>query len=137
MSTVSEEERPCVLIVDDEEEVLDAIGRYLSRRDLKVITASSPFEVARLAFLNKPRIIVLDVMMPGLDGEQVSQFLRRTPEVQQTPVIFYSAADEDELRRIAANNEATYVPKTGGFSTLYAEIARLLGRPPKGDSPAD
>lgn len=133
MALVSEEARPCVLIVDDEEEVLEAIGRYLGRRQLQVITASSPFEVARLAFLNKPVLIVLDVMMPGLDGEQVSRFLRRTPEVRETPIVFYSAADEDELRRIAATNDATYVTKTGGFSTLYTEIARILGRPPSGD----
>jgi CheY-like chemotaxis protein len=128
---MAEEETPLVLIVDDDPSVLDGASRYLEKRGLEVVTASSPFEVPRMAFLKKPSVVVLDITMPGLGGEQVSAFLRRTPVVDAIPIVFFSSIDETRLRRIALHTDrAFYALKTGGFKPLYLAVCDALGRAP-------
>ncbi len=121
---------PLVLVVDDDPSVLEGVARYLEKRGFEVVTASSPFEVPRMAFLRKPSVVVLDITMPGLGGEEISGFLRRTPMVDEIPIVFFSSVDEVRLRRISLQlKDASYALKTGGFRPLYEAICRTLGRP--------
>jgi len=116
-----------VLIVDDDPSMLEGASRYLERRGMEVVTAASPFEVPRMAFLKRPDLVVLDITMPGLGGEEVSGFLRKTPQLDSVPIVFFSSVDETRLRRIALHMEgASYALKTGGFRPLHEAIERAL-----------
>jgi two-component system OmpR family response regulator len=131
MGRMAEEEAPLVLIVDDDPSVLEGASRYLEKRGLEVVTAASPFEVPRMAFLKQPSVVVLDITMPGLGGEQVSVFLRKTPVIDSIPIVFFSSVDETRLRRIALHTDrAHYALKTGGFRPLYQAVCEALGRTP-------
>jgi CheY-like chemotaxis protein len=129
MNDMTDEAVPLVLVVDDDPTVLEGAARFLEKRGFEVVTASSPFEVPRMAFLRKPSVVVLDITMPGLGGEEVSNFLRRTPQIDEIPIVFFSSVDEVRLRRISLQlRDASYALKTGGFRPLYEAICRILGR---------
>ncbi len=129
MGRMTDGAMPLVLVVDDDPTVLEGAARYLEKRGFEVVTAASPFEVPRMAFLRKPSVVVLDITMPGLGGEEVSNFLRRTPMIDEIPIVFFSSVDEVRLRRIALQiGDAGYALKTGGFKPLYEAICQTLGR---------
>lgn len=116
-----------VLIVDDDRDMVRAVARFLAEAGYETIPASSPFEVNRLAYLHRPDVVVLDVMMPALDGEAVGGFIRRTPEIREVPIIFYSAMDESGLRRVAASvPNAIYVQKTDGLRALRDAVGKVI-----------
>lgn len=118
---------PLVLIVDDDPSVLEGATRFLEKCGLEVVTAASPFEVPRMAFLKQPDVVVLDITMPGLNGEEVSGFLRKTPHLESVPIVFFSSVDETRLRRISLHvDSASYALKTGGFRPLHEAIVAAL-----------
>ncbi len=88
---------PTVLIVDDNAGLVDLLQRYLADQPYRVMTASGGREGLRLAREAAPSVIVLDVMMPEMDGWEILQRLRTYPDTAQTPVIICSAVGEPEL----------------------------------------
>jgi len=85
-----------VLVVDDEEHVVAALKAHLQVEGYIVIPAYSGEEALELTEKEKPDIIVLDVMMPGMDGWQVLQRLRSQPETEETPVVMLTALTQDK-----------------------------------------
>jgi CheY-like chemotaxis protein len=90
-----------VLIVDDEDDIrevaqmsLELVGGW------EVLAASSGDVAARTAAVEQPDVILLDVMMPGLDGPQTLQLLRTDPETADIPVIFLTAKVQTSERRL-------------------------------------
>ncbi len=88
---------PTVLIVDDNAGLVDLLQRYLAEQPYRVMTASGGREGLRLAREAAPSVIVLDVMMPEMDGWEILQRLRTYPDTAKTPVIICSAVGEPEL----------------------------------------
>ena len=88
---------PTVLIVDDNAGLVDLLQRYLADQPYRVMTATGGREGLRLAREAAPSVIVLDVMMPEMDGWEILQRLRTYPDTAQTPVIICSAVGEPEL----------------------------------------
>ncbi len=88
---------PEILVIDDEEVVRDTLEALLgdSCRLLKAVDGTSGLAMAREA---KPDLILLDVMMPGLDGFEVCSRLRADPETQAIPIIMITALDDRESR---------------------------------------
>jgi DNA-binding response OmpR family regulator len=87
-------ETPKVLVVDDDEHILRSLSQYLELEDFRVISASSGPEALRLFAEEKPDLLVLDVMMPGMDGFQVLESLRKDPETAHVPVLMLTARDQ-------------------------------------------
>jgi two-component system, OmpR family, response regulator len=113
-----------VLLVDDNLEILETTSNYLHTRGLHVVTSSSALGVTALVSHHRPDVIVLDVMMPALDGDALASLIRgRKNNTRATPIIFYSAMEEEQLHCLAAGLPGTsYVAKSEGLGALYSAI---------------
>jgi two-component system, cell cycle response regulator len=81
-----------VLIVDDEPSIREMLSGFLGDEDYDVTTASNGQQALEIAVDQMPDIVLLDVMMPGLDGREVSRRLRQAPETSHLPIVLMSAA---------------------------------------------
>jgi len=88
---------PTVLVIDDNEGLVKLVRRYLTDRDCRVIAATNGQEGLRLAQELLPDAIVLDVMMPEMDGWELLQRLRNRPQTAAIPVIICSVISDPEL----------------------------------------
>ena len=114
-----------VLVVDDDEFTCDAIRRLLSRMGYTTACAQSGADALKLLEEIRPDIIVLDWMMPQMDGLEVLKKLRADPKTKDVPVLVYSAADDPQMKKQAAKFGAQeIVLKSGGFYPLYEHIER-------------
>jgi two-component system, OmpR family, alkaline phosphatase synthesis response regulator PhoP len=84
-----------ILLVDDEEDILEFLGYNLKKEGYNVLKAKNGNKALDLARQHKPHLIVLDVMMPGLDGMQTCTELRKIPELSSTLIAFLTARGED------------------------------------------
>lgn len=83
--------KPTVLVVDDEEDTLRLLEYRFSEAGFQVITAHNGVDALNKARLSLPAVILLDIMMPDLDGFSVCEILHTQSSTAQTPVIFFSA----------------------------------------------
>ncbi|HSJ02961.1 MAG: response regulator [Verrucomicrobium sp.] len=86
-----------ILIIDDQEQNLQIVGTILSMMDYDIIPAMSGEQAFKRLAVRKPDLILLDVMMPEMDGLEVCRRLQAHPDWSNIPVIFLSAADDKNL----------------------------------------
>lgn len=116
-----------VVLVDDNEQILTTTTAYLEARGISVISSRSALGVSALVMRHHPSVIVLDVMMPALDGQALAGLLRNKNGARGTHIIFYSAMEEEQLDRIVRETPfASYVPKADGLPALYSAIQARL-----------
>ncbi len=112
-----------VLIVDDQVENLQIIGNILKVYNLKKAIATNGFEALEIAQKIKPDLILLDIMMPELDGLQVCKKLKENPKTSDIPIIFLTAKTQEE--DIVAGFEAggvDYITKPFKTSELLSRV---------------
>lgn len=115
-----------VLVVEDEEALLFTLAHNLRREGYSVLTASRGDDGLKLAREKHPDLIVLDVMLPGIDGMQVCRLLRRD---MQVPIIMLTALGGEGDRVAGLDTGADdYMPKPFGMRELMARIRALLRR---------
>jgi two-component system OmpR family response regulator len=121
-----------VLLVDDEPDIR-RIGELSLKRvgGFEVALAGSGLEAVQLAESFRPQLILLDVMMPGMDGLQTFARLREHPALSQTPVIFVTAkVQREEVAHLRALGAIGVVAKPFNPMTLAGEVrAIFLGAP--------
>ena len=116
------------MLVDDNESLLEATRRFLRGRGFNVRATSSPFGVTALIQREQPSVVILDVMMPGLDGGALAKLLGARSERDSYSVILYSALPEEELYRLARTLPGClYLSKTVGVEALAAMVLRCRG----------
>jgi DNA-binding response OmpR family regulator len=128
--------RRTVLVVDDEPTIGEIVSRYLERAGYATTTAADGLEAVRIADEQRPDLVVLDVMLPQLDGLQVLRHLREG-EDGPTPVILLTAKGEQEDKLAGLRNGADdYVVKPFSPSELVARVDAVLRRvnPPGADA---
>jgi DNA-binding response OmpR family regulator len=124
MTKTTNETPPTVLLVDDNPETLRDTEKYFERTGLNVVSANSPFGVTNLVQRHNPDAIVLDVMMPGLNGDALASLIRKECEA---PIIYFSAMPEEELRDLVIRtSNSWYVLKSEGLIYLNEVIERRL-----------
>ncbi|HKJ49746.1 MAG TPA: response regulator, partial [Christiangramia sp.] len=84
-----------ILLVDDEPDILEIVGYNLSSEGYNVITADNGADGVKLAKKNKPHLIILDVMMPEMDGIEACEQIRKIPDLEGTIITFLTARGED------------------------------------------
>ena len=87
-----------ILIVDDEELNLKMLSRLLSSEQYSLFTAGNGKEAVELATKSKPDLILLDMMMPGLDGAETCRILKNTEETSQIPVIMLTGCPDKDVK---------------------------------------
>jgi len=120
-----------ILIVDDEDDIREVAQMSLEMvAGWEVIPARSGDEGVRLAAEHRPDAILLDVMMPGMDGPATAERLRDRPETAEIPVILLTAKVQPaDRRRLEALGVAGVLAKPFDPMELAAQVSGLLGWP--------
>lgn len=116
-----------ILIVDDEPDILEFISYNLMREGYHVITAVDGKEGYEKAELFKPNLIILDVLMPVMNGYETCIRLRRNPEFDSTKIIFLSALNESTAKEFGLELEAdAFIGKPIRIELLLKRIETWL-----------
>jgi two-component system, OmpR family, response regulator ResD len=127
-----------VLVVDDEPTILDVVGRYMERAGYETHRAADGSEALRLAAQHRPDLVVLDLMLPAIDGLEVMRRLHERPG-PRIAVILLTARGEESDRLVGLRHGADdYVVKPFSPAELVARVDAVLRRvsPPDEDEGA-
>jgi len=118
-----------ILLVEDDENLRFVPPMVLERAMYEVVPATNGQEALDEVFINRPDLIVCDLMMPHMDGTETVQILRRDPETRKIPVLMLTAADsvENEIKLIQTGAD-DFVSKTADQRVLLSRVDRLLQR---------
>ena len=118
-----------VLLVDDEKDILELLRYNLEKEGIKVFTAPDGQEAMRMAKAEHPDLIVLDIMMPGMDGVEVCNRLRSLPEFKNTLITFLTARGEDYSQIAGFDAGADdYMTKPVRPKVFVSKVKALLKR---------
>ena len=118
-----------ILLVDDEPDILEIVGYNLSKVGYKIITGENGIEAVEKAKKHKPHLIILDVMMPEMDGIEACERIREQPDLSNTIITFLTARGEDYSQ--VAGFEAgadDYITKPVKPKVLVSKVKGLLRR---------
>jgi DNA-binding response OmpR family regulator len=117
-----------VLLVDDDPAILRLLEVNFRLEGFETVTASRGEQALEAAAASRPDAIVLDVMLPGLDGTEVFRRLREDETLASVPVVFLSARSRDDDLVRADQLDATYVTKPFDPSALVETVRDLIDR---------
>ncbi len=118
-----------ILIVDDDLDTLKLVGLLLQRNGYQIVAAKSGPQALKRAREHQPDLILLDVMMPGMDGYETARQLRADPRTASIPIIMFTAKSQldDKLAGFESGAD-DYVTKPVHPSELLARVRRVLSR---------
>ena len=116
------EERPRILIVDDERINITLLNALL-KTDYKIMVATNGEQAIKAAMTSKPELILLDILMPGIDGYAVCRRLKEMPETQSIPIIFITAMGDVENETMGFSLGAVdYIAKPFNSAVVKARV---------------
>lgn len=116
-----------ILIVDDEPNVVIPIQFLLEQSGYGVIIAENGEDALELIYQYKPDLVLLDIMLPGIDGYEVCEIVRLNPNYRNVKIIFLTAKGrEEEIAKGMALGADAYITKPFSNNTLVAKIEELL-----------
>ena len=118
-----------ILLVDDEQDILEIVGYNLSLEGYQVFTAKNGVEAVSKAKKKQPHLVILDVMMPEMDGIEACEIMRNTPGLENTIITFLTARGEDysQLAGFEAGAD-DYIQKPIKPKVLVSKVKALLRR---------
>ncbi len=118
-----------ILLVDDEPDILEFISYNLVKEGFEVFTCGNGKDAIQMARQERPQIIILDVMMPDLDGIETCRVIRETPELKDVLIAFLTARNEDYSQIAGFDAGADdYINKPIKPRVLVSRIKALLRR---------
>ncbi len=118
-----------ILLVDDEPDILEILSYPLKNEGFQVHTANNGLEAIKIAKDIQPHLIVLDVMMPEMDGIEACEIIRKDPKISNTLITFLSARGEDYSKIAGFNAGADdYITKPIKPKVLVIKVKSLLRR---------
>jgi DNA-binding response OmpR family regulator len=122
-------DQPVVLAADDDEDILGLVAFRLERAGYTVIVARDGEEALELAVKEQPDLAVLDVMMPKLDGFELTRRLRAEETTSRMPIILLTAKSQDaDVQRGFEAGADDYIRKPFSPDELRARVQAILGR---------
>ena len=121
---------PRILIVDDERDFIELVQYRLAGLGCEFIEAGNGVQALSQARQFKPDLILLDILLPDLDGLSVCEILRRQPSTKKIPIIFMSALTSEVTKRTVAMQADDFFTKPLNLELLQRRIADLLHREP-------
>ena len=119
-----------VLICDDEPYIVESVSYVVRRAGFDVVTAEDGDQALAAANREKPDLIFLDIMMPGLPGDEVCRRLKQDPSMRDTHVVILTARGQEEDERRAMEMGADeFMTKPFSPRKLRARLLQLLGEP--------
>ncbi len=118
-----------ILVVDDEVHIQELIKFNLSKNGFQVITADNGIDALRIAEDEKPDLILLDLMIPGIDGLEVCKKIRRNSSIESIPIIMITAKGEELDKILGLELGADdYITKPFSVRELVARVKAMLRR---------
>jgi len=118
-----------ILIVDDEEDIIELIKYNLKNEGYSILTAMTGEEAIKIAKASQPDLIVLDLMLPGIDGLEVTKYLKNNEKTRDLPIVMLTAKGEESDivtgLELGAND---YIAKPFSPKVLVARIRAILRR---------
>ena len=117
---------PLILVVDDSREAAKAVKVHLDAAGYRVILAANALECVRMARQERPELILLDILMPGMDGATAAGVMREERELKSIPVVLLSALPEDEIQeKVRESGAQGYVAKPFTKDALLEMVSRF------------
>ncbi|WP_294822775.1 response regulator transcription factor [uncultured Flavobacterium sp.] len=121
--------RSVILLVDDDPDIIEIVGYILGQEGYRVVFATNGVDAVEQAKKEVPDLIVMDLMMPRMDGMEAVSAIRKLPKLNHTMITFLSAAQEDFLQVAAYNAGADdYITKPIRPKLLVSRIKAMLRR---------
>jgi two-component system, OmpR family, alkaline phosphatase synthesis response regulator PhoP len=118
-----------ILVVDDEEDILELVRFNLSKEGYQAICAETGERAVEIARTEMPDLIVLDLMLPGMDGLEVTKFLKNNPETQHIQIVMLTAkGEESDVVTGLELGADDYVTKPFSPKILLARVKAVLRR---------
>jgi two-component system alkaline phosphatase synthesis response regulator PhoP len=118
-----------ILLVDDEPDILEIVGYNLSSEGYQIVSAKNGAEAVKKAKKEKPHLIILDVMMPEMDGIEACEQIRKIPDLRNTIITFLTARGEDYSQMAGFDAGADdYITKPIKPKVLVSKVKALLRR---------
>lgn len=127
-----------ILLVDDEQDILEIVGYNLAQEGYQIVTAVNGKEAVQKAKKELPHLIIMDVMMPEMDGIEACEHIRKIPELSNVIVTFLTARSEDYSQ--VAGFEAgadDYIAKPIKPKVLVSKVKALLRRLKEDETKSD
>ena len=116
-----------VFIADDKEDVLLLLKEFLVKEGFEVLVSKEPVQMVKLIKNFKPDVILLDLLMPNLDGFELCQILNNDHETQKIPIIIMSGLrDLADIKRAYTMGVVDYFPKPFKLNNLLAGIKKTI-----------
>jgi two-component system phosphate regulon response regulator PhoB len=122
-------EKSTILVVEDDVDILQLVAHNLKAADFNVLTAQEGYEALSVAKKHLPQLVILDIMLPGLDGFEVCKELRRSPTTRNIPILMLTAKGEEVDRIVGMELGADdYVVKPFSPRELILRVRAILRR---------
>lgn len=116
-----------ILVVDDEEDMQKLLKIRLEQENFAVVIAGDGVAAIKAAELETPDFIIMDIMMPNMDGYTCLKEIRRIQKIKDTPVLMLSGKEEEKIRDLFAFQKISgYVEKPFELDDLVAKIKEIL-----------
>ncbi|MFL9837066.1 response regulator transcription factor [Flavobacterium sp. ST-75] len=127
-----------ILLVDDEQDILEIVGYNLSQEGYQIITANNGKDAIVKAKKELPHLIIMDVMMPEMDGMEAVETIRKVPELSNVIITFLTARSEDYSQVAGFDAGADdYIAKPIKPKLLVSKVKALLRRLKEDESKGD
>ncbi len=118
-----------ILVVDDDPDILEILSYNLKAEGYKIFTAENGIEAVKIAKKRQPHLVILDVMMPEMDGIEACEKIRETPGLESTIITFLTARGEDYSQVAGFDAGADdYITKPVKPKVLMSKVKALLRR---------
>ena len=121
------DERKKILVIDDEEDMQKLLKIRLEQEGFIVLIAGDGEEGIRLSELEMPDLIILDIMMPNIDGYSCLKEIRRIPKTKNVPILMMSGKEEEKVRDLFAFQKISgYLEKPFELDNLVTKAKEIL-----------
>jgi PleD family two-component response regulator len=122
-------DRKRILIVDDDQDHLASTIQILEKQGYEVRLHSQSIGTSQVVMKFRPDLILLDIKMPGVSGEELAGILKRNEIAKNIPIIFYSGLDEDSLYKLQREHGVAGFIQKGDPGVLTMYLSRFLSPP--------